>query len=474
MDFDFNINNIFPDEISLIGKWHSDHTTGISWSRRDHEKVRSVIDDLGKRSAKAQNLPCQITSLTRAEYNRHRIYLLKDKIANNGHGSVLGFIKVGRKQLFLLDCDGNQNEITPLCVLDFYVHESKQRQGCGLRLFRFMLNAEKVQAHDLAIDKPSHKFLSFLRKHFSLCDVIPQVNNFVVFEKFFENNSNNRHRSSRSRDYFRPLSRATSDINPGRHYNRRQSPVSQQHHQYERNRPFSNTDITTANNMNSAQVFPHRNVRRRKWEQSMWGDTNSNVRNHDRNLYSRYSHMNGDGNNGKAIGLPPVPQIQRYPNERNVSNDKTPDNLSSMGTQQKPPVNGVVTNGTTSQHSSPQKTVVERPSSRLSISREVGKNNTSPHPRPPSGRVIAALAGQQQPNNNGMNGHAEKPLVPHPPARKTFSSNSTPDIILEMQKKDKLALLSAQQNSFYSKHKKLNSNSAWNLFGVPTIPSWYK
>ena len=32
-----------------------------------------------------------------------------------------------------------QYEVNPLCVLDFYVHESRQRTGCGKRLFEHML-----------------------------------------------------------------------------------------------------------------------------------------------------------------------------------------------------------------------------------------------------------------------------------------------------------------------------------------------
>ena len=32
-----------------------------------------------------------------------------------------------------------QHEVEPLCLLDFYVHESKQRLGCGKKLFEAML-----------------------------------------------------------------------------------------------------------------------------------------------------------------------------------------------------------------------------------------------------------------------------------------------------------------------------------------------
>lgn len=42
-----------------------------------------------------------------------------------------------------------------------------------------------VKPAHLAIDKPSYKFSQFLKKHYNLRAEIPQVNNFVVFEGFF-------------------------------------------------------------------------------------------------------------------------------------------------------------------------------------------------------------------------------------------------------------------------------------------------
>lgn len=56
-----------------------------------------------------------------------------------GHGTVVGILKVGCKKLFTYDLTGVQWEMEPLCVLDFYVHESKQRSGCGKLLFDYML-----------------------------------------------------------------------------------------------------------------------------------------------------------------------------------------------------------------------------------------------------------------------------------------------------------------------------------------------
>ncbi|GFH16255.1 acetyltransferase mec-17 homolog [Haematococcus lacustris] len=47
-----------------------------------------------------------------------------------------GGLKVGTKKLFVRTADSNLQEIQPQCVLDFYVHESCQRQGIGKQLFQ--------------------------------------------------------------------------------------------------------------------------------------------------------------------------------------------------------------------------------------------------------------------------------------------------------------------------------------------------
>jgi Touch receptor neuron protein Mec-17. len=44
---------------------------------------------------------------------------------------VYGLLKVGKKNLFYYDTSGKPKELRPLCVLDFYVHESVQRMGIG-------------------------------------------------------------------------------------------------------------------------------------------------------------------------------------------------------------------------------------------------------------------------------------------------------------------------------------------------------
>jgi len=53
-------------------------------------------------------------------------------------------------------------EIDPLCVLDFYVHETIQRKGIGKELFEIMLKTFSISPAKIAYDKPSPKLLGFL------------------------------------------------------------------------------------------------------------------------------------------------------------------------------------------------------------------------------------------------------------------------------------------------------------------------
>lgn len=150
------------------------------------QQIMTIVDELGKASAKAQHLSAPITSASRMQSNRHVMYVLKDtSVRPAGKGAIIGFLKVGYKKLFVLDDREAHNEVEPLCILDFYIHESLQRHGHGQELFQYMLQKERVEPHQLAIDRPSPKLLKFLNKHYNLESTVPQVNNFVIFEGFF-------------------------------------------------------------------------------------------------------------------------------------------------------------------------------------------------------------------------------------------------------------------------------------------------
>ena len=103
-----------------------------------------------------------------------------------GSGKIEGMLKVGKKELFYRDRMGKCISMSPLCVLDFYVHDSIQRKGIGKLLFLKMLLSEDTIPNKLAYDRPSHKLLLFLKKHFTLSRYISQNNNFVIYDDYFE------------------------------------------------------------------------------------------------------------------------------------------------------------------------------------------------------------------------------------------------------------------------------------------------
>lgn len=189
----------FPFRIASAIGAPSDHK-GPYVGRIDDQIVRGpharnladVIDALGKNSAVAQGLRKPITYGTMSGILGQRIYLLAE---NN---TAMGLLKVGTKCLFVeppprvaargqvLEQEASFREINPVCVLDFYVHESCQRSGFGRLLFDTMLEHEKLHPAQFAYDRPSPKLIGFLKKHFGLVHYQPQNNNFVVFNEFFD------------------------------------------------------------------------------------------------------------------------------------------------------------------------------------------------------------------------------------------------------------------------------------------------
>jgi GNAT superfamily N-acetyltransferase len=121
-----------------------------------------------------------ITSASKFFSSNHRLFIKSQE------NKVIGILKVGTKKLFVRDERANYYEINPLCVLDFYVHESEQRSGHGKALFEYMLQFEKVHPKNLAYDRPSPKLIKFLQKHYGLSSYVTQNNNFVVFNQYFE------------------------------------------------------------------------------------------------------------------------------------------------------------------------------------------------------------------------------------------------------------------------------------------------
>jgi alpha-tubulin N-acetyltransferase 1 len=93
---------------------------------------------------------------------------------------------MGKRNLFYRGFGGQIKEIKPLCVLDVYVYERAQRGGHGLALFDVMFAHYKQSPEKLGYDRPSEKLISFNAKHFGLKSFVPQNNNFVVYDAYFQ------------------------------------------------------------------------------------------------------------------------------------------------------------------------------------------------------------------------------------------------------------------------------------------------
>ncbi|XP_011342196.1 alpha-tubulin N-acetyltransferase isoform X2 [Ooceraea biroi] len=217
MEFKFNVNKLLPRKINKVT--HNLTPEDFKGDRRELNECQRllsrILDDMGEASARAQGLNKPITSALKLRDTDHTIYLLVDNEANNGLGSVVGLLKTGSKNLFLFDETGEHYQLQARCILDFYVHESRQRMGLGNILYQHMLSEENIRPVKLAIDRPSEKFLAFLHKYYRLSKIIPQNNKFVVFEGFFDDEN----RDVRSNRYSLPPRTSLDDGTSGNNNN---------------------------------------------------------------------------------------------------------------------------------------------------------------------------------------------------------------------------------------------------------------
>uniref|UniRef100_A0AC35TR18 Alpha-tubulin N-acetyltransferase n=1 Tax=Rhabditophanes sp. KR3021 TaxID=114890 RepID=A0AC35TR18_9BILA len=184
MEINYDLSEAFSDDIARLTQ-----QTVRRLSPKKFWGVEQAINGLGNLSKEAQGLRNVLTTYQKVVDSNDdpTLYIMwKKNPINEKHSIVIGLLKVGRKKLYLMDDSMQRYETTPLCVLDFYVHNTLQRQGNGHKLFEEMLKGENFEAKDIAIDKPSPSFLNFLNKFYNLNNPIWQSTNYVVFSQFFD------------------------------------------------------------------------------------------------------------------------------------------------------------------------------------------------------------------------------------------------------------------------------------------------
>lgn len=171
-----------------VSIWNSARINGLGTKEKEQMKV--IIDEMGIRSGHAQKLKAPVTDYKRLLSNSHQLYLWTMPHDSQPDTLIVkGLLKTGVKNLYIRRQDNQYSQISPTCVLDFYVHESCQRTGIGKLLFEAMMDIENKLPHQLGYDRPSSKLMNFLVKHYQLSGYIPQVNQFVVFNAYFDDSS---------------------------------------------------------------------------------------------------------------------------------------------------------------------------------------------------------------------------------------------------------------------------------------------
>ena len=183
MEFEFDLEEILHfDENKIVIIDPSNISKCLKKNPKSQVEIKQnlklIIDKMGKASSEAQKLNKIITSYIKISGTRIYMKIEKKK--------AIGFIKIGEKHLFYRDIMGKIFELDAMTVLDFYVHETEQRKGNGIVIYESMLDYEKISPHQLGIDSPSVKFISFMEKYFGLSQFRKQSSNFVIFDDFFD------------------------------------------------------------------------------------------------------------------------------------------------------------------------------------------------------------------------------------------------------------------------------------------------
>ena len=117
--------------------------------------------------------------MDRFEGSDNRVYM---KVKGS---RVEGMMVVGSRTVMYRDDRGKCVDISPLCVVDFYVHDRLQRRGIGIGIFSKMMKSEKIAVNKIAYDRPSPAILQFVSKYFDLWKHTQQSSGVLVYDAYF-------------------------------------------------------------------------------------------------------------------------------------------------------------------------------------------------------------------------------------------------------------------------------------------------
>ena len=123
MEFKFNCEDALACDSQGFAILEGSYESNIRQCFKLH--VQGIINLIGERSSKEQGLNVTKTTYFKFFNTNDRIFLKVDK------NTVIGFLRVGRRRICVRDDENNYLNEEPLCVIDFYVVGSYERQGTG-------------------------------------------------------------------------------------------------------------------------------------------------------------------------------------------------------------------------------------------------------------------------------------------------------------------------------------------------------
>ena len=220
--------------------------------------IREILDKMGELSKQAQNLLVNITTTNRFFPSDQCLIIKADK------NKVLGYIKVGPKKLFLRDRICNYHERKTLCVLDFYIYDTEQRTGLGKEIFDFMLNYKHIEPGELAYDRPTLRFLAFLKRNYCLENYITQENNFIIYDEFFQSERIKNNETQYDSDTHRVIENLTRpkylnnsiNFNSNRYLSNKNSYFNNNYRASPKNNKNNNYNLTEVDNYQRSAMSP--------------------------------------------------------------------------------------------------------------------------------------------------------------------------------------------------------------------------
>lgn len=123
MEYNFNCEDALGCDSRGIAILEGSFESNIRQCFKLH--VKGILDLIGEQSSKEQGLNIIKTNSQKFFTSHDRIFIKADK------NVVIGFLRVGKRKLFVKDDNNNYSNEEPVCVIDFHVVKSYERQGYG-------------------------------------------------------------------------------------------------------------------------------------------------------------------------------------------------------------------------------------------------------------------------------------------------------------------------------------------------------